>query len=311
MRACARCGQEFNPAPNAGTIDWPRTDCNFCLGRSLTPSAFRVLYALDWLGIDRSHSRIDSQKIAMCLGKRHSVVIAALKELAKDGIVARQLPQKDATVCLRCGEEFDPTPKRSGVGRPRTQCNDCKYEKNGRNIDTAPIPKPVIACPQCCKQFVTRDSRKKFCSRSCRRVANYLKQLERNKRALQIERMCLDCGQSCFDPKAIRRRPFCISCRETRRRDSQSRQDHKKRAAGKLPSKAEVVSRWGNRCHLCSKKIDLCLPHNDRRGFTFDHVIPVSLGGTSDPENIRPAHWICNIRRGNRGPVQLDLGMCG
>jgi hypothetical protein len=225
MRACARCGQEFNPAPIAGTIDWPQTDCNFCQSLFLSPSAFRVLYALDWLAINRGHSRIDSKTIALSIGKGHSIVIRALKELAKSGIIARQLPQKDATFCTRCSRQFDPTPKRSGVGRPRTQCNDCRSNFNERNI------------------------------------------------------------------------PLTKRARHGRN--------------GRLPSRAKVIERWGNRCHLCEKTIDLLLPGNDRRGFTFDHVIPVSKGGTDDLHNIRPAHWICNIRRGNRGPVQLDLGMCG
>jgi 5-methylcytosine-specific restriction endonuclease McrA len=48
----------------------------------------------------------------------------------------------------------------------------------------------------------------------------------------------------------------------------------------------------------------------NRLGFTFDHVIPVSKGGTNDLQNIRPAHRSCNSARGNRGPVQLDLEMC-
>jgi 5-methylcytosine-specific restriction endonuclease McrA len=98
---------------------------------------------------------------------------------------------------------------------------------------------------------------------------------------------------------------------QKKRLERWARKNHKRRTTGKLPSKTEVVERWGNRCHLCEKKIDLGLSGKNPLGFTFDHVIPVSLGGTNDAENIRPAHWICNIRRGNRGPVQLDLGMCG
>jgi len=33
--------------------------------------------------------------------------------------------------------------------------------------------------------------------------------------------------------------------------------------------------------------------------FTVDHVVPVSMGGPlSDPGNVRPAHRICNMKRG-------------
>lgn len=34
--------------------------------------------------------------------------------------------------------------------------------------------------------------------------------------------------------------------------------------------------------------------------FVVDEVLPVSLGGDPlDFSNTRPAHWICNARRGN------------
>lgn len=47
---------------------------------------------------------------------------------------------------------------------------------------------------------------------------------------------------------------------------------------------------YGDVCWLCG-----------RPGATSkDHVIPYSLGGTDDLENMRPAHLRCNKRRGNR-----------
>jgi 5-methylcytosine-specific restriction endonuclease McrA len=40
---------------------------------------------------------------------------------------------------------------------------------------------------------------------------------------------------------------------------------------------------------------------------TFDHLIPVSDGGTDAPVNLRLAHLSCNSRRGAGGVVQLLL----
>ena len=35
--------------------------------------------------------------------------------------------------------------------------------------------------------------------------------------------------------------------------------------------------------------------------YELDEIIPVSLGGSElDPENVQPAHRICNERKGNR-----------
>ena len=53
---------------------------------------------------------------------------------------------------------------------------------------------------------------------------------------------------------------------------------------------AYVISEYGDICHLCAR------PGAD----TKDHLLPLSRGGTDDIENLRPAHRICNGRRGNR-----------
>lgn len=37
---------------------------------------------------------------------------------------------------------------------------------------------------------------------------------------------------------------------------------------------------------------------------TLDHVVPLSRGGTNDPENLRPAHRFCNTGRGAGRPLR-------
>ena len=51
-----------------------------------------------------------------------------------------------------------------------------------------------------------------------------------------------------------------------------------------------VLAEYGAICWLCGQP----------GATTKDHVIPWSLGGTDDVENLRPAHKRCNQRRGNR-----------
>lgn len=73
-----------------------------------------------------------------------------------------------------------------------------------------------------------------------------------------------------------------------------------------------VRARWraiGGPCALCGRPIDYDLgmvttPDGKRRphpmSFVVDEIIPVSRGGSPfDMENTRPAHWICNARRGD------------
>lgn len=55
------------------------------------------------------------------------------------------------------------------------------------------------------------------------------------------------------------------------------------------------------RCAICGKKVA-------EKELSFDHTIPLSLGGPHSQENLRVAHRRCNSRRGaGRLPVQMVL----
>jgi 5-methylcytosine-specific restriction endonuclease McrA len=53
-----------------------------------------------------------------------------------------------------------------------------------------------------------------------------------------------------------------------------------------------ILAEHGMFCHICSMVIV------DESDLHFDHVIPLALGGPHSAENIRPAHALCNIRKG-------------
>jgi 5-methylcytosine-specific restriction endonuclease McrA len=76
----------------------------------------------------------------------------------------------------------------------------------------------------------------------------------------------------------------------------------KSKRCGQLSPKvyAQVVARDGWWCHLCGDLIDPNLSRFDRMAMTMDHLIPVSLGGSDDPGNLRPAHRSCNSKRSNK-----------
>ena len=54
--------------------------------------------------------------------------------------------------------------------------------------------------------------------------------------------------------------------------------------------KLEVMVSWGH-CYLCLQKLTSL---NDTE---FDHVIPLELGGSDEPDNIRPAHAECHRKK--------------
>lgn len=52
-------------------------------------------------------------------------------------------------------------------------------------------------------------------------------------------------------------------------------------------------------CHICGLPIDPSLRAPHPLSFSLDHIVPVSMGGAlTDPDNVRPAHRICNMQRG-------------
>lgn len=72
-----------------------------------------------------------------------------------------------------------------------------------------------------------------------------------------------------------------------------------------------VQVRSGSPCWLCEQPIDLSLRYPNNLSFTVDHVIPTSHGGTNELEQLRPAHAICNKRRGNQpaGTIGQNSGV--
>lgn len=62
-------------------------------------------------------------------------------------------------------------------------------------------------------------------------------------------------------------------------------------------------------CWLCGKPLDYDLPKDHPESFNLDHAIPLSTRRdlAEDPRNFRPAHKVCNERRGKDSP-SIDIG---
>ena len=79
-------------------------------------------------------------------------------------------------------------------------------------------------------------------------------------------------------------------------------------------------NRWraiGAPCGICGHPIDYSLGmvtvNGKRRphpmSFVVDEIVPVSKGGDPlDFENTRPAHWVCNARRGDGTRSNKNIG---
>jgi 5-methylcytosine-specific restriction endonuclease McrA len=65
-----------------------------------------------------------------------------------------------------------------------------------------------------------------------------------------------------------------------------------------------IFERDGWRCYLCGELVERC-------DATLDHVVPLALGGVTEPGNLRLAHQRCNSKRGGylaAGREPPDLG---
>ena len=78
---------------------------------------------------------------------------------------------------------------------------------------------------------------------------------------------------------------------------------HRYRRAGGRPHRrrASKLKQDAHVCWLCGQPIDPELKAPHPYSFSADHVVPLARGGHMLGE-LRPAHRICNMRRGTGSP---------
>ena len=70
-------------------------------------------------------------------------------------------------------------------------------------------------------------------------------------------------------------------------------------ALGEKINHTEVFDAHEWICHLCGLYISRHATKNDWYRVTLDHIIPLSKGGTHTRDNVAPAHWKCNMEKGD------------
>lgn len=207
-----------------------------------------------------------------------------------------------AKTCQKCGASFTQNYLR---GRPRLYCSDrCRQLVQGENRRQ---PQVNEKCRTCDKPFNAAKSTQIFCSQRCREIDAIKRARKKRNNGFDGTRSCADCEEQFQIDQPRSMRKYCDECRRRRKQDTNARKSQKRRAAGNPVSLSEVVAARGQRCHICQRKINLCLSGRDMMGPTIDHILPVSMGGTNDLANLNIAHRMCNMRRGNRGPAQMIL----
>ena len=69
---------------------------------------------------------------------------------------------------------------------------------------------------------------------------------------------------------------------------------------GEKINHTEVFDFWNWICNICESEIDRTCGRDDWMRVTLEHVIPLSKGGQHVWDNVRPAHWKCNMDKGDK-----------
>ena len=95
----------------------------------------------------------------------------------------------------------------------------------------------------------------------------------------------------------------CQECRDGRRGDHYRRKSVTRRgiaATGERVTIQQLGQAAGWRCALCGEHVDSALRDRHPMMASFDHILPIALGGTDAAANLQLAHLKCNVRRGAR-----------
>ncbi len=228
-------------------------------------------------------------------------------------------------VCLTCGGSMSAKPAQSRY------CSDrCRHRVNGRKwtqkqrIAREENPRFASCASHLCnRMFVASETRWTTCSSMCRLIwdaGHRGRDTPRSQGACESKAISLgvlvasriwisECAQcpTLVVRKNRRRNAFCSKCRLQSEKAIDARKNHARRTIGIVLSVGELAARDGRRCHICRRLIDIGLSGSHRNGPTIEHILPVSKGGTNEPENLALAHRSCNVSRGNRGHSQLLL----
>jgi 5-methylcytosine-specific restriction endonuclease McrA len=208
-----------------------------------------------------------------------------------------------------CGWCNEPLVHGYRAGNPKRFCSKAHSEKLRQSLKPKK-PKVEKHCDFCAKSFITNLPAARFCSADCRTEgtkqegkAERAKLAELNPRRFDFD--CDRCGKLVVTDKMVTKGSYGRYCRvcalQLRRERYRVKTARRQKVMNPVRISVDfLIERDGVICHLCQQPVDSALPRNDRMGATIDHVIPLSKGGVDELDNLKLAHWICNIRKGNK-----------
>ena len=193
-------------------------------------------------------------------------------------------------------------------------------EKRRAYAVAAATRRPQIECQECGGEFRSDRPEAKFCSLTCSAVAGVRARGHQSRsKSVALVPVAgpwparlrdLPSGHPALLPY---RGPFtfvsgpCGFCGETftvahqksaRYCSTRCSKNHSERKRGQFRVSKRlryaIYERDAWKCRLCNKRVGKSYDFRHPRGAVLDHIVPRSLGGSDNPENLQLAHRICN-----------------
>lgn len=223
--------------------------------------------------------------------------------------------------CRCCGKEYMP--------KAADRTTYCSRECMFMDIKAKPKEIKMPVCIICNKEF-TGKLNIKFCSDVCRKMyekINYIKWKSSDEYAKTLRKQrdkyisnplilnkCNNCGIK-FETRRLNQKYCSSECADKARYVSETKREERRRyrarktnAYVKQVNTNAIYERDKGICKLCNGKIDKQLRAPHPMSLSLDHIIPLSRGGTHEPDNVQIAHFICNSKKGNK-IISEQLGM--
>lgn len=195
--------------------------------------------------------------------------------------------------CSRCRRHLP----ESGFHKRSNNCRECQREFHRARYSTEHDDEPRD-CMFCGSSFRPKQRNAAvFCSRACKDKAR--REAQKAARiASKKPRSCEFCGDV-VTPAMRSDARFCSEqCNE--RAHKVGRRRFYRDSDSRLRSIARLVERDGFLCGICLDPLDFEAAWPDPASVSFDHIAPLSLGGSNAESNLRLTHLACNCSRKNR-----------
>ena len=207
--------------------------------------------------------------------------------------------KKKYNTCQHCGERFwRENAYRMKYCSPECQKAAIRELTIERHKDD---PLPVLykrVCPECGSEFDTLYPNHIYCSDACGYQGN-LRMKREQWAAEYVPRtfICKECGAEVTTSCGDTRSTFCSDkCMErfTGREGKEKRKALMKALFVKPVRFKEVYKKANGVCQICGLSVAYDKSPEKIWAATIDHFLPLSLGGTHEPDNCQLTHRLCN-----------------